>query len=155
MSTGIVCYANEVGKMASSQTAALAHDLRIATTRTVRRLRSITERSLTLTQLSAASSIRAAGECTLGELAHRERVKPPSMTRVVATLTNEGYVARKAHPTDGRQVLVSLTDAGEAILDREAQAREAWLARQLAELTKDERETLRSASAILVRLIDE
>lgn len=144
-----------VTRLASSSAAAIAHELRIATTRTTRRLRSVTKRSITLTQLSALSSIQTAGELTLGELAARERVQPPSMTRVIATLCQEGLVERNTHPTDGRQVLVSLTEHGTTMLAAEAKAREAWLARQLSKLTKEEREILRGASAILVRLIDE
>jgi len=144
-----------VTRLASSSSAALAHELRIATTRTTRRLRSVTTRKITLTQLSALASIQAAGELTLGELAARERVQPPSMTRVIARLCEEGLVERKTHPSDGRQVLVSLTDHGTKMLGAEAKAREAWLARKLSNLTKEERETLKNASAILVRLIED
>ncbi len=142
-------------RLASISSAALAHELRIATTRTTRRLRSVTTRKITLTQLSALASIQAAGELTLGELASRERVQPPSMTRVIARLCEEGLVERKTHPSDGRQVLVRLTDHGTTMLGAEAKAREAWLARKLSNLPKEERETLRNASSILVRLIDE
>ena len=144
-----------VARLASSSSAALAHELRIATTRTTRRLRSVTTRKITLTQLSALASIQAAGELTLGELAARERVQPPSMTRVIARLCEEGLVERKTHPSDGRQVLVSLTELGTTMLGAEAKAREAWLARKLSSLTKEERETLKSASSILVRLIED
>lgn len=144
-----------MARLASSSSAALAHELRIATTRTTRRLRSVTTRKITLTQLSALASIQAAGELTLGELAARERVQPPSMTRVIARLCEEGLVERKTHPSDGRQVLVSLTEHGTTMLGAEAKAREAWLARKLSNLTKEERETLKSASSILVRLIED
>ena len=46
---------------------------------------------------------------TPGALATRERVRPPSMTRVIASLCELGFVARDAHPADGRQVLVSVS----------------------------------------------
>ena len=62
---------------------------------------------------------------TPGALAAAERVKPPSMTRVIASLADLGLVRRAPHPTDGRQVIVSLSDEGEQIITGEAAAREA------------------------------
>lgn len=145
-----------VPKLATVSTAALAHDLRIAVTRITRRLRHVAAgRSVTLTQLSALSSIGAAGQQTLGELAARERVQPPSMTRVVAGLVDSGLVQRSADPRDGRQVLVDLTPAGRALLEEEIGAREAWLSTRLNELSPDEREILREAGKIFVRLADD
>lgn len=129
--------------------------LRVATTRTMRQLRAVGARRITLTQLSAMASIKAAGELTLGELAARERVQPPSMTRVITTLYDHGLVTRKTDPSDGRQVLVSLTEKGAEILDEEARTREAWLADQIKDLSDDERRTLAQASEILMRLIGE
>lgn len=129
--------------------------LRVATTRTMRQLRAVGARRITLTQLSAMASIHAAGELTLGELAARERVQPPSMTRVITTLHDHGLVTRKADPSDGRQVLVSLTDSGRQILTEEAETREAWLADKIDTLTEDEQRTLIRASEILLRLIGE
>lgn len=139
----------------TTDVAAIAHELRAATTRTTRQLRAVGARRITLTQLSAMASISAAGELTLGELAARERVQPPSMTRVIATLTEHGMVTRKSHPDDGRQVLVSLTDKGHEVLMEEARTREAWLEARLRTLGPDELEILRQASAILSRLVEE
>jgi DNA-binding MarR family transcriptional regulator len=61
-------------------------------------------------------------------------------------------VTRTPHPTDGRQVIIGLTDAAEALLDAEAQAREAWLSSRLQELTAEERAVLREAAAIMDNL---
>lgn len=133
----------------------VASVLRLATTRTTRQLRAVGARRITLTQLSAMASIKAAGELTLGELAQRERVQPPSMTRVITTLLDHGLVTRKTDPKDGRQVLVRLTPKGLEILDEEARTREAWLSDQIKELTDDEKRTLAEASEILLRLIGE
>lgn len=129
--------------------------LRVATTRTMRQLRAVGAHRITLTQLSAMASIHRAGELTLGELASRERVQPPSMTRVITTLHDHGLVVRRPDPTDGRQVLVSLTPSGVQILEEEAETREAWLADQIKTLSDDERDTLIRASEILMRLIGE
>jgi DNA-binding MarR family transcriptional regulator len=121
----------------------------------MRQLRAVGAHRITLTQLSAMASIHRAGELTLGELASRERVQPPSMTRVITTLHDNGLVARKPDPSDGRQVLVSLTEDGVRILEEEAATREAWLADQIKTLSDDERDTLIRASEILMRLIGE
>ncbi|MDQ3053600.1 MAG: MarR family transcriptional regulator, partial [Actinomycetota bacterium] len=131
-------------------TAALAHDLRLAVMRLSRRLRSQrADTSLTLTQLAALSTLRAKGPLTPGELAAYERVQPPSMTRVLATLEGAGLVARSKHATDGRQVIVQVTDTARALLDDEVRMREAWLAQRMNELNPQERDQLRTASAII------
>ncbi len=135
-------------------TAALAHDLRLAVLRLTRRLRSQrADTSLTLTQLAALSTLRAKGPLSPGELAACERVQPPSMTRVLATLEGAGLVARTKHATDGRQVIVQVTERATDLLDDEIRMREAWLAQRLTELTPPEREQLRRACAILERLL--
>jgi DNA-binding MarR family transcriptional regulator len=136
-------------------TAALAHDLRLAVMRLSRRLRSQrADTSLTLTQLAALSTLRAKGPLTPGELAAYERVQPPSMTRVLATLEGAGLVARSKHATDGRQVIVQVTDTARALLDDEIRMREAWLAQRMNELNPQERDQLRTASAIIERLLE-
>jgi len=136
-------------------TAALAHDLRLAVMRLSRRLRGQrADTSLTLTQLAALSTLRAKGPLSPGELAGYERVQPPSMTRVLATLEGAGLVARSKHRTDGRQAIVQVTDAANRLLDEEISMREAWLAQRINELRPDEREQLRKASAIIDRLLE-
>jgi len=79
---------------------------------------------------------------TPGALAVRERVRPPSMTRVVASLAELGLVARTAHPVDGRQVLVSVSDAGVNWWSPKSAPARKWLRRRLAQLNHDERATL-------------
>ncbi|RFU19427.1 MarR family winged helix-turn-helix transcriptional regulator [Geodermatophilus marinus] len=134
-------------------TAALAHDLRLAVMRFSRRLRSQrVDRSVTLTHLAALSTLKRYGPMSPGELAGHERVQPPSMTRVVVALEGMGLVTRSPHPTDGRQVVIDLTPAAEDLLDAEARAREAWLAGRLQELTPEEREVLREAAEIMDKL---
>jgi DNA-binding MarR family transcriptional regulator len=131
-------------------TAALAHDLRLAVMRLSRRLRNQrVNRAVTLTHLAAMSTLRRHGPLTPGELAAHERVQPPSMTRVVVALEGMGMVTRRPHPTDGRQAIIELTPAAEHLLDEEARAREAWLSARLQELSPDDRAVLRQAAAIL------
>lgn len=134
-------------------TAALAHDLRLSVMRLSRRLRTQrVDTTVTLTHLAALSTLRRHGPMSPGELAAHERVQPPSMTRVVVALEGMGLVGRAPHPTDGRQVVLSLTDAAETLLDEEARAREAWLTGQLQQLTPAERNVLREAAVLVDKL---
>jgi DNA-binding MarR family transcriptional regulator len=134
-------------------TAALAHDLRLAVMRFSRRLRSQrVDTSVTLTHLAALSTLKRHGPMSPGELAAHERVQPPSMTRVVVALENLGLVTRTPHPTDGRQVIIGLTAEADELLSAEAQAREAWLSERLQELPPEERAVLREAAGIIEKL---
>jgi len=132
----------------------LAVRLRSAAGRFVRRLRA--ERpahGLTMTQISALFTIsNGAGELTPRRLAEIERVQPPAATRTIALLEVRGLVRRAPHPTDGRQIVLSTTPDGEALIAADRQAREAWLAARLAELDDADQETLRAAAVILERL---
>ena len=134
-------------------TAALAHDLRLSVMRLSRRLRNQrVDTSVTLTQLAALSTLKRHGPMSPGELAGHERVQPPSMTRVVVALEGMGLITRTPHPTDGRQVVIGLTPAADALLDAEARAREAWLAPRLQELSAEDRAVLRDAAVIMDKL---
>lgn len=130
--------------------AQLAPQLRDAITRLNRRVRQARPvGDLTVTQLSALTSLNLAGALTPRELADVERVQPPTMTKIVAKLEERGLVQRTPHPTDGRQVILAATEGGRAVLDQFERARNEWLATRLADLTEDERETLRRAADIL------
>ena len=137
-------------------TAALAHELRLAVMRLSRRLRNQrVDTSVTLTHLAALSTLRRHGPMSPGELASHERVQPPSMTRVVVALEGMGLVTRTPHPTDGRQVILDLSPEARELLDAEARAKEAWLSEQLQQLPEGQRALLRDAAAILDTLASE
>src|SRR5580693_1346240 len=87
----------------------LASRLRLAVTRLHRRLRQHSAGGLTQSQASALASIGQLESPTLGALATRESVQPPSMTRVVAALEALGHVARVVDPDDRRVARVTLT----------------------------------------------
>lgn len=135
--------------------AGLAAELRTAVMRLRRRL--AVERDpaneLSIGEMAVLGALAINGEATVGELARHERVRPPSMTRTVNCLEEGGYVTRRPHDTDGRQVLVSLSGKGERTLLADRRRRDAWLAVRLADLDADEREVLRRAVPILNRLI--
>lgn len=92
---------------------------------------------------------------TPGALASRERVRPPSMTRVIASLAEMGFVARTAHPADGRQVLVSVSPAGIDLIDVERRASQEWLTGRLARLDPKQRRALLTAADLMMALVDE
>lgn len=92
---------------------------------------------------------------TPGALAARERVQPPSMTRVIASLAELGLVVRTPHPTDGRQVIVSLSQSGNTLIADEASAREAWMTSQLAGLNETQLVVLRDAVDIIGALVND
>ena len=109
--------------------AQLAKPLRDAITRLNRRVRQARPvGDLTVTQLSALTSLQLAGALTPRELADVERVQPPTMTKIVGKLEERGLVQRTPHPTDGRQVILAATEAGRAVLDQFERARDEWLA---------------------------
>ncbi|MDP7705951.1 MULTISPECIES: MarR family transcriptional regulator [unclassified Mycobacterium] len=136
--------------------ARLAADLSLAVMRLARQLRFRNASSpVSLTQLSALTTLANEGAMTPGALAIRERVRPPSMTRVIASLADEGLVDRAPHPVDGRQVLVSVSESGAELVRAARQARQEWLAERLATLDDAQRDVLRSAADLISALVDE
>jgi len=96
--------------------------------------------------------IHANGPLTPGALADIQRVQPPSMTRTVNALVELGLVAKSEHPTDGRQVIVSLTDAGASEVRETRRRRDAWLTKRLAAMGAPERAVLAEAAVLLREL---
>lgn len=138
-----------------SSEAQLAAQLRVALVRLARRLRSQPDEGLTPTMLSALAAIEAHGPVTLGELAAAEQVRPPTVTRVVGALDEQGLIVRTTDPDDRRVTRVELTEAGQALLAEARGRRDAELARLLAELSDDELAQLEDALPILQRLSGE
>jgi DNA-binding MarR family transcriptional regulator len=136
--------------------ARLANDLSLAVLRLARQLRFRRPDSpVSLSQLSALATLAKEGSMTPGALAVRERVRPPSMTRVVASLAELGFVDRRAHPDDGRQVLVSVSSTGADLIEVERRASREWLQQRLAELSPDERKTLVLAAELMMVTVEE
>jgi DNA-binding MarR family transcriptional regulator len=132
----------------------LAHALRPAVMRLARRLRQMQDESLGLNpnQLSALAVLLNSGDQLMGELAAQEKVRPPSMTRIVNSLEARGFVARRPDPRDHRQCLVSLTESGRQVLLANRRRRDQWLAVRIAALDTAEREVLRRAVAVLEKV---
>ena len=107
---------------------------------------------LSATHLAALATLERHGPLPLGELAALEKVAPPSMTRVVTRLTASGYVDRQSRPGDRRQVLVTITEPGRALLAVDRRRRDEWLSARLAELSGADVDALNAVIPVLDRL---
>lgn len=144
-----VCYANDMTKPSAANQASR---LRVSVARLARRLRqegSAADQDATPSQLTALATLYRDGPMTLGELAAAERVKPPSMTRVIAALEERGLVQREPSPQDGRVALVHATAEGRRSHEEYRKRRDAWLFRRLQTLSPEERELLHRATDLL------
>lgn len=132
----------------------LASELRLSVMRLRRRLarERHPDNELSMGSMAVLGALYRNGELTLRELADHERVQPPSMTRTVKHLEEQRFVTRRPHETDGRQILITLTEKGRKTLLADRDRRDAWLAQALRELTAEERTVLRQAAPILHRL---
>ncbi len=149
-------YANDMPTVekAARTSAGLASELRMQVMRLRRRLASERhpDNDLSLSSMAVLGALYRQGDLPVGELAAREQVQPPSMTRTINCLEEGGYVTRRPHETDGRQILVALTDLGRETLLADRARRDAWLSIQLSALTKEERDALRRAVPVLEKL---
>lgn len=138
----------------SDRDAGLASVIRIAVVKLRRRLavERDPENPLSLGAMAVLVALHSAGELTLGELAARERVQPPSMTRIVNFLEEGGYVVRRSCEADRRVVRVEITGRGAAVVLADRMRRDVWLTDRLAELDPRELEVLRAAVPLLDRI---
>jgi DNA-binding MarR family transcriptional regulator len=140
---------------ARTSEAELASRLRLAVTRLARRLRTQLPGELSPSQLATLASVECRGPLTLGELSAVERVKPPTMTKIVGCLEEQGLVSRTVDPSDRRVARVEATAAGLAFLEDSRQSKDAYLATRLRTLSPEDRRTLERAAEVLERILDE
>lgn len=134
-----------------------ATDLRMATFRLARRLRSARAvDAMSDAQLAVLATLRMHGRRTITSLAERERVTAPSMTNMINGLEEQGFVFRTPDAEDRRRVQVDITEAGTEIVVQTIRRRDELLADMLAELefTEEELATLRDASALMRKVVD-
>ena len=104
-------------------------------------------------QVSLLVAIKYAPGIGLRELADRERVSPPAMTKHVDRLERDGLVTRTPSADDRRRVGVSLTEEGQRVLRRVRSRRTAWLAQRLRGLSPEELAAVEAAVEPLRRLL--
>ena len=132
----------------------IAMRVRQSTMRLRRKLRSETPSGLSQTDFSALATILREGRVGLGELAQREGVKPPSMTRIAAALEREGLVERHTDPVDRRRAWLEVTPAGRRLVERNRRRRDAYLATVLRELPAEDLVALERGVEVLERLLE-
>ncbi|GAA1832354.1 MarR family transcriptional regulator [Pseudonocardia ailaonensis] len=129
--------------------------LRLAVGRLNRRIRIDGRESVPPLQLSALVTISQFGPLRLSELAKREAVTAPTMSRVLGALDEAGYVNRTPDPQDARGVLITLSDLGRSKLDEIAQHRTALVARRLERLDTEQRAAIRAALPAIESLLED
>lgn len=130
----------------------LAASLRLSTARLARLLRQQAGTGLSPSQQSVLVSIALEGPLTLGRLARIEQVTPPTITRIVGRLADDGLVARQIDSSDRRIARVRITAEGERRLEHSRQRRNAWLAQRLEGLDSRQRRALEAALPVLEAL---
>jgi DNA-binding MarR family transcriptional regulator len=133
----------------------LASRLRLAINRLQRRLRQQSLAGLSPAQASALGSVSRLGDPTLGELASIEQVQPPTMTRIVAGLSDTGLVTRMTDAADRRSARVRITPAGTRALERIRKLKNAFLVRRLGELSMADQENAMALVELLEQLLAE
>jgi DNA-binding MarR family transcriptional regulator len=132
----------------------VASELRLVIGALVRRLRA--EHRFPLSHGAVLGRLDREGEQSVSDLAAKERVRPQSMAQTVADLERDGYVERRADPSDGRRAIVALTQSGRDALEEDRRRREGWLAQALEErLSVEEQRVIEEAVTILRRLVDD
>ncbi len=129
--------------------------LRLAVLRVARRIRQDARTELTPSQQSIVVMLDRYGPMSPGELASREAVRPPSITRTVQALEAAGMLHREGPEPGSRRVVIDLTDDGRMAAIEIHRRRDAWLTQRLGHLSEDEVAALRAAVPVLERLLDE
>ena len=135
-------------------TSELTSRLRMVVARMSRRLRQEANEGATPSQLAALATVERHGPITLGDLAGHERVRPPTMTRIVAGLEEANLVRREIDPSDRRVARVTITPEGTRLLARSRTRKDAFLASLLEHLEPDELAVVERAVPILERLVE-
>lgn len=137
--------------------AVLAQDLRALLGKIKRRLREQGQAGdLTPSQVSVLLRLEKDGPATASGLARAEGMRPQSIVPIIIVLENAGLVAGMPDPTDGRQTILSLTDACRTWVAQSRAARQDWLTRTLqARLSPQEMDKLAGAVELLKRLADD
>jgi DNA-binding MarR family transcriptional regulator len=131
----------------------LAPRLRLAITRTARRLRQEAGGGLSPSMGAALATIDRHGPLTPSQLAARERIQRPTATGLLARLEETGLIVRAADPADRRSALVSLSPAGAGLLAELRTRKDAFLSERLEALGPADRATLARAAELLEDLL--
>jgi DNA-binding MarR family transcriptional regulator len=149
MTTGSV----ETDDVETGEQTELAARLRLVVGRLHRRIRIDGRESIPPLQLSALVTVEQHGPLRLSELARREAVTAPTMSRVLAALDEQGLVIRTPDPHDARGVRIVLSEEGAARIAEVRSHRTALVARRLARLDEEGRQRIADALPALEALL--
>jgi len=120
-----------------------------------RRVRaSVASNDLSWTQTMVIGRLAKEGPTTASDLARAEGVKPQSMGTIIGELMELGLVERRPHPTDGRQMMIELTEKGLSVRQRAKEEKRTWLSQAIAQLSEPDQKTLFEAGRIIHRLVE-
>jgi DNA-binding MarR family transcriptional regulator len=108
---------------------------------------------LNFSTLSVLHSLSRGGPMRLTGLLATEQIKQPALTSLVSKLEGAGWVSRHPDPSDGRAALLSLTSAGEMVVQSRHADRVVKLARLTDRLDDHDRAVLAGAQEVLSRLV--
>jgi DNA-binding MarR family transcriptional regulator len=148
--TGAVTVRDDDG---ATELTELAARLRLAVGRLNRRIRIDGHEVTPPLQLSALVTVEQHGPLRLSELARREAVTAPTMSRVLAALDEQGLVIRTPDPHDARGVRIVVSELGARRLNEVRSTRTALVARRLERLTPEQRGLLTDALPALEALL--
>jgi DNA-binding MarR family transcriptional regulator len=127
--------------------------LQEAALRLIRRIRKHSEIELTLSKMSALSTLQRIGAMRVGDLARREQISKSSATRLIAKLEEMGYLARDIDPSDGRSFQVTITARGHELLAESRRRANEYLAGEIERLSEEDRTALLEALPALQALV--
>jgi DNA-binding MarR family transcriptional regulator len=134
----------------TEQMAAQLHSVSMRMLRMLRR--EDEEAGMSASRLSALSVIVFAGPISLADLAAAEHVRPPTMSRIVENLVQDGLVTRDPDPADRRMVRIAATPEGRALLDDGRARRVQAIGGRLGKLADSERRALHRGLELMERL---
>jgi DNA-binding MarR family transcriptional regulator len=143
-------------KSKTGNASALAIDLSVALSRLRSRVRDEASESstgVTISQIATLQSLVTIGPMTAAELAAAEHVSKQAMAQRLSMMDALDLIESRRDETDGRKVVVSISDGGITLLRELAESRSAWLVRAIeGALEPEELPVLRDAIELLERL---
>jgi len=140
---------------AQKTTSDVAARLRLAVARLQRIVRQQAMGGLNLAEGSCLAIIDRHGPLSLSDVASRENLSAPTITKIVTSLESRGLIERLADPTDRRVSLVAVSRKGEDLLERLRSSRTAYLHRKLSELSDEDLHRIVSALPVLESMATE
>jgi len=154
-STDLAASPTGAGEVTDPHDPMLPARLRLAVGRLNRRIRVDSGAVLPPLQSSVLVTLEEHEPLRLSELARREAVTPPTMSRVLAALDDAGLLVRTPDPQDARSALIHLSEAGHDAIRRIRTERTASIAQRLDRLDAEQRAALEAALPALERLVEE